>query len=62
MESEPNTENVLYMDEYRKARWLAELKRSRDLGQMALFNGEYELPGQLILFPVSTGEVPDGAA
>lgn len=62
MEQEPDTTNVLYMDEYRKARWMAELKRSRNLGQLALFNGEYENPAQLILFPDSSGDVPDPAA
>ncbi len=63
METEPDTQNVCYMDEYRKARWLSDLKRARDAGQMALFGVELENPGQLILFPVaSTEEWPDELA
>lgn len=61
VEAEPNTENVLFMDEYRRAKWLAELKRSRDLGTVAVFGNQYDQPAQIIQFPVS-GEVPDGAA
>lgn len=59
METEPNTENVVYIDEYpelKKRVWLRRLAESR-LGQLALFP---EDPAQLILFPVE-GD-PDGAA
>lgn len=62
MEHEPNTENVVYMDEYRKARWISELNRARDMGQIALFNQDYEHPGQLLLFPTPGEGEPDGAA
>ena len=59
METEPNTENVVYIDEYpelKKRVWLRRLAESR-LGQLALFP---EDPAQLILFP--TEGDPDGAA
>lgn len=62
-ESFPGEENVLYIDEYRKAKWLAELKRARRTGQMALFGAELTDPGQLILFPTpESPENPDPAA
>lgn len=49
------------MDEYRQAKWRAELKRARRLGGVAVFNQEYSEPGQVIAFP-SPEDEPDGAA
>ena len=61
MENQPNTENVVYLDEYRKAKWLSDLKRARDTGQVALFGQELTEPAQLLLFPARE-DGPDGAA
>jgi hypothetical protein len=61
MELIPDTTNVVYMDEYRQAKWRAELKRARRLGGVAVFNQEYSEPGQVIAFP-SPEDEPDGAA
>ena len=62
MEQKPDTENVVYMDEFRRAKWLSELHRARDMGQIALFNMEYDNPAQLFLFPMRSEGDPDGAA
>lgn len=53
MENEPNTENVVYIDEYpelAKRVWLRRLAQERAVGIKALEN--------VIIFP----EPPDGAA
>ncbi len=60
METEPNTENVVYIDEYpelKKRVWLRRLDQQRNMGQLALFRAD---EAQLLLFPME-GD-PDGAA
>jgi hypothetical protein len=56
---EPDTENVVYIDEYpelQKRVWLRRLHQQRNMGQLALFQSD---PAQLLLFP--DPESPDGA-
>ncbi len=60
MEDEPD--NLVYIDEFRREQWLLKLKIARQTGQMALFNKEYETPGQLILFPTQPDSPPDNVA
>lgn len=55
-EREPDTENVVYIDEYPH---LSERARLRRMGQMTLFAVEPEV-GNLVLFELP--EPPDGAA
>lgn len=55
------TDNVVYLDEYRKEHWLKHLEFARETGQLAIFGAVYEDPAQLILFPRSEG-TPDDAA
>ncbi len=64
MEREPDTTNVVYMDEARKARWLRQLDDARDIGGVATFNFEYSDPAKIIPFPRTEEqpEPPDGAA
>jgi len=56
METEPNTENVVYIDEYPE---LAERVRLRRMGQMTLFSADLLDSNVLTLFD---GDEPDGAA
>ncbi len=56
MEKEPDTDNVVYLDEYPH---LNERARLRRMGQLMLFAVEPEL-GNLVLFELP--EPPDGAA
>lgn len=51
MEQEPDTENVVYMDESRRARWLRQLEDARKIGGVATFNFEYKEPAKVIPFP-----------
>lgn len=62
MESEPDTENVVFMDEHRKALWLRKLEDARKLGGVATFSFEYAEPAQIIPFPRTPEDTPDGAA
>jgi hypothetical protein len=63
MEQEPDTENVVYMDEARKARWLRQLDDARNIGGVATFNFEYTDPAKVIPFPRKDDDpTPDGAA
>lgn len=51
-ETNPDTDNVVYIDEYpeiEKRLWFKRLDAQRRTGQLALFS---EDPGQLILFPI----------
>jgi hypothetical protein len=56
MEEEPNTENLVYMDEYPH---LAEKVRLRRMGQLVLFESEM---GNTTLTLFELPEPPDGAA
>lgn len=58
MEQEPNTENVVYIDEYPH---LAEKVRLRRMGQLVLFESEMGNT-TLTLFEMPEGSPPDGAA
>lgn len=61
METEPDTTNICYMDEYRKARWTAELKRAREAGGVVVFGAMHDELAQVLPFPVQEG-TPDDAA
>lgn len=61
MEAKLNTENVLYLDEYRRAKWMVELKRARDAGGIAVFGAMHDELATVIPFPVQEG-TPDDAA
>lgn len=57
MEGEPDTDNVVYLDEYPEARkrvWLRRLHAERHMGVIAL--------PQIIPFPRDPEDDPDGAA
>lgn len=58
MEKEPDTENVVYMDEYPHIEERLRLKR---MGQLTLFSSEMG-DTNLILFEMPEGSPPDGAA
>lgn len=60
METAPDTENVLYMDEYRRAKWTAELRRARESGRVAVFGAVYETEAAVLEFPEQ--RPPDDAA
>ena len=64
MEREPDMENVVFMDESRRARWLRQVEEARRIGGVATFNFEYDEPAQVIPFPGKPiePEGPDGAA
>lgn len=66
MEREPDTENVSYLDESRKAKWLRQLEDARKIGGVATFSFEYDEPAKVIPFPrrqeQEEGGPPDGAA
>lgn len=63
MEKEPDTENVVYMDEYpelAKRVWLRRLnEQRREMGQLVLFESEM---GHTVLTLFETDGDPDGAA
>ena len=62
IEREPDTENVVYMDESRRAKWLRQLEDARNLGGVATFNFEHKEPADIIPFPIKPDDEPDGAA
>jgi hypothetical protein len=62
MEEEPDTTNVVYLDESRKARWLKQVEDARRLGGVATFNFEYDDLADVIPFPRKPDDTPDGAA
>lgn len=55
------TDNVVYIDEFRREQWLLKLRVARESGTVAVFGAIHEEDAQVIPFPVR-GEVPDGAA
>lgn len=61
IEGVPDTENVVYMDEARKAKWLRLVDDARKVGGIATFNFEYDEPAKIIPFP-DKPEPPDSAA
>lgn len=59
MENAPDTENVVYLDEYpelKKRVWLRRLAQQRALGKTALE------PGMTQILPFEAPQGPDGAA
>lgn len=62
MEQKPDTTNVLYLDEFRREKWLTNLRRAREIGQVLLFNQENATDAQVLSFPVRVEGEPDGAA
>lgn len=61
MEAEPDTTNLVYIDEFSSERWLLKLQVARESGQLAIFNADFKHPGQLLLFPEQPTP-PDTAA
>jgi len=56
METEPNTENVLYMDEFpelKKRVWLRRLSQQRAVGNVALMS---EHRSKIIEFPIQESD------
>lgn len=62
MEGEPDTTNVYFMDEARKALWLRKLEDARKIGGVATFSFEHDEPADVIPFPRKPDDEPDGAA
>jgi hypothetical protein len=61
MESEPN-DNVTYIDEFKRKRWLLRLRVARDMGEVILLHGRpIKGKAQIIPFPTNPDQ-PDGAA
>lgn len=56
-------DNVIYIDEFRRERWLLKLEIARDMGGVAVFNAENPdgEVADVIPFPGKEGD-PDGAA
>lgn len=57
MTGEVNDDNVVYIDEFKRERWLLKLRLAREVGQHTL-SSEVDL-SNLIIFPTPDG---DGAA
>lgn len=61
MESGPD-DNVTYIDEFRRERWLLRLRVAREMGEVILLHGKpVEGEAQIIPFPTKPNQ-PDGAA
>lgn len=54
-------DNVTYIDEYRRERWLLRLRMARETGEIAVFGAMQPTDAQIIEFPQRDDE-PDGAA
>lgn len=54
-------ENVVYIDEYQRDRWLLKLQVAREAGGVAVFNADLGQDAQIIQFPTQE-DIPDGAA
>lgn len=54
-------DNVVYIDEYQRERWLLKLEVAREAGSVAVFNADLGQDAQVIQFP-EHHDVPDGAA
>ena len=53
-------DNVSYIDEHNRERWLLKLRLAREQGRVAVFNAQNTHDAIIIPFP--TPEPPDGAA
>lgn len=59
MEQDPDTSNIVYLDEYRREHWLRELERARVAGRVMISNPAYNTPAVVYQFPERT---PDDVA
>lgn len=56
-------DNVVFIDEHNRERWLLKLKIARESGQIAVFGAIQPEPAKIIQFPKPYIETdPDGAA
>lgn len=56
-------DNVVYIDEHNRERWLLKLKIARESGQIAVFGAIQPKPADIIPFPKPYDDSePDGAA
>lgn len=56
-------DNVVYIDEHNRERWLLKLKIARESGQIAVFGAIQPEPAKIIPFPQrNADQPPDGAA
>lgn len=53
---------VIYLDEYRRERWLLKLQVARETGEIAVFGAIQPKLADVIPFPVRAEVEPDGAA
>lgn len=53
-------DNVTYIDEHRRERWLQRLETARQTGQIAVFNADLGRDAKVLPFP--TPEDPEPAA
>lgn len=61
MESEPD--NVTYIDEFRRERWLLRLRIAREMGEVILLHGQpVKGEAQIIPFPKQPEDPGDPAA
>lgn len=61
MEGDPD-DNVTYIDEFRRERWLLRLRVAREMGEVILLHGKpIKGEAQIIPFPTKPNQ-PDGAA
>lgn len=62
MESKPD--NVTYIDEFKRERWLLRLRVAREMGEVILFPGGKPVVGEakIIPFPKQPQDPGDGAA
>lgn len=56
-------DNVTYIDEFRRERWLLKLEVARQTGSIAVFNADLGQDAKVIPFPrQEDGPDPEGAA
>jgi hypothetical protein len=53
---------VIYIDEFRRDRWLLKLQVARETGEVAVFGAIQPKLADVIPFPVQPEAEPDGAA
>lgn len=59
MEDEPD--NVTYIDEFKRERWLHRLRVAREMGEVIIKNGK-PVEGEAVIIPFPTPGPGDGAA
>lgn len=56
-------DNVVYIDEHNRERWLLKLRIARETGQIAVFGKIQPKPAEILQFPdIYDDSDPDGAA